>query len=106
AMWAHGRCPPACWPPGSPPDLPALSPGYGPLPSVVGTTDRTGGWHDVGQTSTALPSDGRRGRAEVAGDGRPRASRPTVSGRTGLPGWLTQQAHGGGGRLSDTAFRV
>jgi hypothetical protein len=68
--------------------------GYGPLPSVVKTTDQTGLWDSPGQTRIVHLSDGSTAKEKMISYDLPHSFSYTVSEFTGPMRFLTTHAYG------------
>jgi hypothetical protein len=75
-------------------DLSLIFTGYGPLPSVNGVQNQTGGWNKAGQTRTVTLSDGSTARELLTKYDRPDYFSYTVSDFSGILRFLTTSANG------------
>ena len=75
-------------------DLTSIFTGYGPLPAVIGTRHQTGAWDAAGQTRTVILSDGSLANEVLTQYEYPHYFSYTVSGFTGVLGFLTTSANG------------
>lgn len=75
-------------------DLTSIFTGYGPLPSVTATSHQTGGWDGAGQTRTVSLSDGSSVNELMTRYDYPNYFSYTVSGFSGMLGWLAESADG------------
>jgi hypothetical protein len=75
-------------------DLTSIFEGYGPLPSVTGIENQVGNWDASGQTRTVHLSDNSSVQERLTKCEHPQYFSYTVSGFTGLLGFLTTSANG------------
>lgn len=75
-------------------DLTSIFKGYGPLPSVTGIENQVGNWDIAGQTRTVHLSDRSSVQELLTKYEHPQYFSYTVSGFTGVLGFLTTSANG------------
>jgi hypothetical protein len=74
-------------------DLSSMFKGYGPLPSVTGIKNQVGDWDASGQTRTVHLSDNSSVQERLTKYEHPQYFSYTVSGFTGVLGFLTTSAN-------------